>query len=102
MNGGEEIVSDTMNTKETIEQGEKQQGIQLPRELDLRDCFAAHASESEIERHREYVTEVATVHADSALGDHGEWKVSTGSYKRSAEDARYHFADAMLRARKES
>jgi hypothetical protein len=68
-------VNNTTNIKDSIEQREKQAGIQLP--VDLRDYFAAKAMQSDM---------TGGIHADDF-----DW-----SAKRA-----YLMADVMMKARRE-
>ncbi len=54
-----------------------------PQGMTLRDWFAAHASEQDIDEHR-------------------HWYSRDGSsYTRTREEARYHYADAMIKTREQ-
>jgi hypothetical protein len=88
----------TTHTSEPIEQKEKQKATRLLDELDLRDYFAAKASEDDISEHsqkgviEEYVVD---------LGN-GRKELRNREARWTREQAKYRYADAMLKAREAS
>jgi hypothetical protein len=94
-NGKKEIGMNTTHTKEPIEQKEKPKGGQLFETIDLRDYFAAKANEDDIAAHslkgfkEEYVFDLGNGNKELRIRE-ARW---------SREEAKYRYADAMLKAR---